>query len=70
MLRCWKALAAWAKYRAIVALGLSIAFVPGGCHAPRLHKRKKTDVAKHAEVFDHVGLLVNGLPGTAELTFI
>jgi hypothetical protein len=31
---------------------------------------KKTDVAEHPEVFDHVGLLVNGLPGAAGLPFI
>jgi hypothetical protein len=34
----------------------------------RVHK--KTDVAEHPEVFDHVGLLVNGLPRTAGLPFI
>jgi hypothetical protein len=27
--------------------------------------KKKADVAEHPEVFDHVGLLVNGLPETA-----
>jgi hypothetical protein len=31
---------------------------------------KKTDVAEHPQVFDHVGLLVNGLPGAARLPFI
>ena len=31
---------------------------------------KKNDVVKYLEVFDHVGLLVNGPPGTAELPFI
>jgi hypothetical protein len=31
---------------------------------------KKADVAEHLEVFDHVGLLANGLPGTARLPFI
>jgi len=31
---------------------------------------KKTDVAEHPEAFDHVGLLVNEPPGTAELLFI
>jgi hypothetical protein len=30
---------------------------------------KKAGVAKHPEVFDHAGLLVNGPPGTAELPF-
>jgi hypothetical protein len=31
---------------------------------------KKADVVEHPEVFDHVGLLFNGLPGTAGLPFI
>jgi hypothetical protein len=30
---------------------------------------KKADVVEHPKVFDHVGLLVNGPPGTAELPF-
>jgi hypothetical protein len=30
---------------------------------------KKADVAQHPRVFDHVGLLVIGPPGTAELPF-
>ena len=33
-------------------------------------RNKKTDVAEHPQVFDHVGLLVNGLLGTAGLPFI
>ena len=32
--------------------------------------QQKTDVAKHAKVFDHVGLLSNEPLGTAELLFI
>jgi len=32
--------------------------------------KTKTDVAEHLGVFHHVGLLVNGLPGAAELPFI
>jgi hypothetical protein len=32
--------------------------------------KKKDDAAEHPEVFDHVGLLINGLPGLAELPFI
>jgi hypothetical protein len=32
--------------------------------------QKKTDVAEHSEVFDHVGLLVNGSPGRSGLPFI
>jgi hypothetical protein len=31
---------------------------------------KKADVAEHPEVFGDVGLLVNRLPGLAELPFI
>jgi hypothetical protein len=31
---------------------------------------KKTDVEKHPEAFDHVGLLVNEPPGPAGLPFI
>jgi len=32
-------------------------------------QNKKTDVAEHPQVFDHVGLLVDGLPGSTELPF-
>jgi hypothetical protein len=32
--------------------------------------RKKTDVSEHPEAFEHVGILVNGPPGTAELPII
>jgi len=32
--------------------------------------KKKADVVEHPEVIDHVGLLVNRPPGTAELPFI
>ncbi len=31
---------------------------------------KKADVAEYPEVFDHVGLLFNEPPGTAELLFV
>jgi len=31
---------------------------------------KKADVAEHAKVFDHVGLLINEPPGTAGLLSI
>jgi len=44
-------------------LGFSDAIVT----APR---RKKTDVAEHPQVLDHVGLLVNEPPGPAGLPFI
>jgi hypothetical protein len=30
---------------------------------------KKADMVEHPEVFDHIGLLVNGPPGTAGLPF-
>jgi hypothetical protein len=34
-------------------------------------RNKKADAVEHpTEVIDHVGLLVNGPPGTAELPFI
>ena len=33
-------------------------------------RNKKTDVAEHREVFDHVGLLINEPPGRAGLPFI
>jgi hypothetical protein len=36
----------------------------------RVPKNKKTDVAKHPKVFDHVGLLFNEPLGTAELLLI
>jgi hypothetical protein len=44
----------------------------GGWKLPpfRHSRRKKTDVAKYLEVFDHVGLLVNEPPGLAGLPFI
>ena len=32
--------------------------------------KKKADVAEHPGVFNHVGLLVNGFPSTAGLSFI
>jgi hypothetical protein len=32
--------------------------------------RKKADGVEYLKVFDSVGLLFNGLPGTAELAFI
>jgi len=33
----------------------------------RVTENKKTDVAERPKAFDHVGLLVNEPPGTAEL---
>jgi hypothetical protein len=41
---------------------------PGGQRAPS--QAKKADVVEHAEVFDHVGLLVNKPPGKTGLPFI
>ncbi len=37
---------------------------------PHVAKNKKTGVVEHPKAFDHVGLLVNEPPGTAELLFI
>jgi hypothetical protein len=34
------------------------------------HAKKKADVVAYPKVRHHVGLLVNGSPGTAELSFI
>lgn len=39
-------------------------------HARLFMERKKTDVSEHPKAFEHVGLLFNGPPGTAELPFI
>jgi hypothetical protein len=44
--------------------------IPGGCERLAPPKTKKADMAEHPKAFDHVGLLVNGLPGTAGLPFI
>jgi hypothetical protein len=32
--------------------------------------KKKADVTEHPKAFDHVGLLIDEPPGTAELLFI
>jgi hypothetical protein len=42
----------------------------GCCYERATERNKKTDVSEHLRVFDHVGLLVNGPPGTAELPLI
>ena len=39
-------------------------------HQRDISRTKKADVAEHPQVFDHVGLLVNEPPGTAELLSI
>src|ERR1051325_8863694 len=57
--RCSKAMAAWAICSAMFDL---ISFIRGLLDFPPLvppRNKKKTDVAEHPEVFDHVGLLVN-----------
>ncbi|HUT14114.1 MAG TPA: DUF2294 domain-containing protein [Thermoguttaceae bacterium] len=36
---------------------------------PEIEATKKANVAEHTEVFDHIGLLVNGPPGMAGLPF-
>ena len=45
--------------------------VPPWCLRPPgvTASEKKADVAEHPEAFDHVGLLVNELPGPAGLPF-
>jgi hypothetical protein len=55
----------------MVELDLSIGSSLVAAAVPR-HERdkKKADVAEHAKVFDYVGLLVNGLPGTSGSPFI
>jgi hypothetical protein len=55
----------------LVDLNVSISSLLGGCDwlAPP-KAEKKADVVKHSEVFDHVGLLVNGPLGTAKAPFI
>jgi len=45
-------------------------FVPAGCDYEPAASATKTDVTKHPEVFNHVGLLVNGPTGTTGLPFI
>jgi hypothetical protein len=54
----------------MVDLVLSILFLLGGCNLRAPPQAKKADVAEHPGVFDHVGLLVDGPPGTAGLPFI
>jgi len=44
-------------------------FADGTVHSVAT-ETKKTDVVEHPEVLDHVGLLVNGLPGAAGSPFI
>jgi hypothetical protein len=46
---------------------MEFVFLPS---ADGVTENKKADVAKHPQVFHHVGLLVNELPGPAGLLFI
>ena len=66
---CSKAMAACAICCAMVELDLIMLFVPS---APTcsIQAKKKADVAEHPEVFDHVGLLVNGPSSLAGVPFI
>ena len=64
---CSNALATTASFCAIVELPLSMKFVPVLAADPR---NKKADVLEYSEAFEHVGLLVNGPPGSAGLPFI
>ena len=41
-----------------------------GCKRFTSPRKKKADVAEHPKVLDHVGLLTNEPPGTAELLSI
>jgi len=50
---------------------LSIEFVTGDRRPPPVASgEKKADVVEHPQVFDHVGLLVDGPPGGAGLPFV
>jgi hypothetical protein len=49
--------------------GLTHCLLCGG-KRPTSPRTKKADVAEHPKAFNHVGLLVNQPPGTAELLFI
>jgi hypothetical protein len=65
---CSKAMVAFTMCWTMVVLDLLIEIVPSG-HRSARPKAKKADVVGHLEVFNHVGLLVNEPPGTAELPF-
>jgi hypothetical protein len=47
-----------------------MAFILVRCGRPQPPQLKKADVAKHPKVLNHVGLLFNGLPGSAGLPLI
>src|SRR5690349_16157126 len=67
--RCSKAMAAWAICWAMVAFNLFMGLVPPVATVPGDAERKKTGVVEHSKVFDHAGILDNGPPGTAGLSF-
>jgi hypothetical protein len=56
----------------MVEMGLSSVWRRSGPESPYFlhHGNKKTDVAEHPQVLDHVGLLANGLPSAAGPPFI
>ncbi len=56
-----------------MSISLSERFLLGAASREPNHtaaSQKKADVVEHPQVFDHVGLLVNGPSGTAGLPFI
>jgi hypothetical protein len=57
---------AWFNPDALEELSARLVF----SHGMGLPKRKKADVVENPKVFDHVGLLANGPPGTAGVPFI
>jgi hypothetical protein len=48
---------------------LSIGILPAACDLPVPPKAKKADVVERLKVVHHVGLLSNGPPGRAGLSF-
>jgi len=50
-------------------MGSSFAEITTSVFGPLRLGAKKTDVEEHPGVFGHVGLLVNGPPGSAGLPF-
>lgn len=68
---CSRICSAWLMWRTMFKSRLSIGFVAGE-RRPSLvaSGKKKADVVEHPEVFDHVGLLVDGPPGGTGLPFV
>jgi hypothetical protein len=50
--------------------GPGLVFQAFGGAVHQVREIKKADVAKHAEVFHHIGLIVNEQPGTSGLLYI